>query len=127
MKPRYCQVIHNPPQSYGDCVRACLATLTDDDGIPHVFDERPPEESWKQIRAYLATKGKKLLVFTLESLEDMAETNPDIPYMLLGKQVFGGLHAVVGMNGKILHDPAAVKRDITVHPELNAFVLFVVI
>jgi hypothetical protein len=114
-------------QTDSDCVRACLATLTDDDDVPHVFDGREAILAWQALRDYLATKGKKLAAFCIDDLQYMAEENEGIPYMLLGKQVFGGLHAVVGMNGKVIHDPAAVKRDLTKHPETQSWIVFLVL
>lgn len=126
MNFRMCQTDHNPPHSYGDCVRASMATLLDDDNFPHVFDEREPEESWRIIREYLATKGKKLAVFQIEDIATMAEDCPDIPYMLCCSTIIGG-HAVVGMNGKVIHDPAYAKREIRKYEGTDSWIVFIVV
>ena len=117
MEPRMCLTIHNPPKFYGDCIRACIATLTDDDEVPHVFnDKREPEESWKQLRCYLKSKGKFLFLTSVDSLEDMAENNPGIPYMMICGTTNGN-HAVLCQDGEIIHNPAYYKSEITGPPE----------
>lgn len=107
MKPRNCTVPHNPPFSYGDCLRACVATLIDSDDVPHVFDSRPILESWSALREWLRLQGKTLSIFPLdEHAEFMSENNQDIPYILICATMNGN-HAVVCRNGKIVHDPSS--------------------
>ena len=113
MQPRICTVKHNPPESYGDCIRACIATMIDRDDVPHVFDGRPPENAWAALRAYL--KSIKLTLFVtdiLEPFEYMAINNPDIPYMLLCQS--GGVnHAIVCRGGEVVHNPAWYKQAVS--------------
>lgn len=117
MEPRMCLTVHNPPRSYGDCIRACIATLTDDDQVPHVFDKREPEESWHQIRSYLKSKGKFLYLTGVEDLVvEFTENNPDMPYMLICEVKGGGDHVMVCKNGKVIHDPAYYKKEIVGPP-----------
>ena len=33
MTPTHCITKHNPPHSYGDCLRACVATILDFDAL----------------------------------------------------------------------------------------------
>lgn len=111
-----------------DCIRACIATLTDDDNVPHVFDGRPPEESWAALRAYLASVGKKLALFTMDDINDMAENNPDIPYMLMGTTKYSDEnHAVVGMNGKVVFNPSWAGREMLKHKDFNCWIVAVVL
>ncbi len=113
--PRMCLSLHNPPKSYGDCIRACVATLTDDDNIPHVFDDREAEECWAELREYLATKGKFLAIFGLVNehpFEFMKDTNKDVPYILLCQMETGEDHALLCKNDKIIHNPAYYKSAI---------------
>jgi hypothetical protein len=128
MNPRSCKTIHNPPESYGDCVRACIATLTDDDSVPHIFDKGiEAEAAWKLLRAYLSTKGKKLAAFTVDNVQEWAEDNPDIPYMLVCGRIDGSNHAVVGINGRVVHDPAWTRVELCKHPTTNSWIIFLVI
>lgn len=111
-----------------DCIRACIATLTDDDSVPHVFDGRPPEESWRDIRAYLAGRGKKLALFPLDEISFMAENNPDVPYMLLGtKKYTAENHAVVGMNGKVIFDPSYASREMCKHKDFDCWIVAIIL
>lgn len=118
MEPRMCLSLHNPPQTYGDCIRACIATLTDDDDVPHVFDSREAEECWLDLRNYLAGRNKFLAILVVpDPFEFMEENNQNIAYMLICKTQKGENHAVVCKNGKIVHDPAYYKSEITGPPE----------
>lgn len=113
MNTRICKVKHNPPETYGDCIAACLRTILDDDNVPHVFDERPPEESWAELRSYLKSIGKNIALFPVDDgMEFMGVNNPDIYYMLLCSNKSGN-HAVVCKDGKVVHDPAWYKEIIT--------------
>jgi hypothetical protein len=106
MKPRYCEVPHNPPHSYGDCIRACIATMIDRDDVPHFFSDKNPENSWYGLRIYLKSHGKNIAIFSVEKpFFYMKSTNEDIPYMLIGKGSRGGNHAIVCMNDEVIHNP----------------------
>lgn len=108
MKFYSCKTPHNPPHSYGDCVRACVATLMQDDNVPHVFGAHSNETSWAKLREYVALKGKKLALFPVQEdpFSFMSEVNPDVRYMLMG---FNGSanHAVVCCGSRVLHNPSA--------------------
>lgn len=97
-----------------DCIRACIASLTDDDNVPHVFGvDIEAEKSWADLRHYLASKGRKLAMFAIADMNEMAENNPGIPYMLICTTgLMRESHAVVGMDGKVIHDPAWNSRQI---------------
>lgn len=114
MIPRNCRVKDDPPNSYGDCIRACIATLIDRDDVPHVFDGRSALQAWRDIRAYLAGLNKTLFLFPViefDPHELMKNNNSEIPYMLLGATVRGD-HAVICRDGKVVHDPSWYKSDI---------------
>jgi len=119
MNPRTCLVRHDPPNSYGDCVRACVATLIDRDDVPHVFDSRPGEEAYAALREYLAQHGKNLFLVGLpddltldEILQGLEMNNPGMAYMLFCDSG-GSNHAIVCANGKVFHDPNWYKQQIT--------------
>jgi hypothetical protein len=107
MQPFVCQHSHKPPESYGDCVSACINTMLGRTDTPHVFDTRPAEESWAALRAWLKTIGRTLVV--LGVAEDprpmMKESNPDIPYILICR-CRGEDHAIVCINDKMYHNPS---------------------
>lgn len=110
-----CLSLHKPPVSYGDCIRACIATLIDDDNVPHTFQGQEPEESWKELRLYLASKNKFIAVFGLEDqhpFEFMKENNENIPYILLCGMENGEDHTLICKNDKIIHNPAYYKVPI---------------
>lgn len=108
MKPRFCEVPHNPPFSYGDCIRACIATMIDRDDVPHVFDVRPVRLSWITLRKYLKQHGKFIALFAIDHGygEFMGAENDGVPYLLLGGTEQGD-HAVVCVNGEVVHNPDA--------------------
>lgn len=107
MIPRNCHVKHNPPQSYGDCIRACLATMLNRDDVPHLYDGRPFDIFWRDLRLWLQVMaGKTISLFMTENhAEYMRELNPDIAYLLLCNSMSGD-HAIVCRNGERIHDPA---------------------
>lgn len=119
MKPRMCMTVHNPPKSYGDCIRACIATLTDDDKVPHVFTGNVESVCpWGQLRAYLKTKGKFLFLTTVEDpFEEFTEENPDIAFMLMCRTAKGN-HAVICKNGVVVHNPSYYKSEIIGPPKV---------
>lgn len=127
MNPRMCTIKHNPPHTYGDCVKACIATLIDRDDVPHVFDDRPPIESWEQIRAYLKSIGYNL--FAMDTEEDprpyMAKNNPDVAYLLLCSNRDGN-HAVVCVGEELVHDPNWYKTAIVGPTNAGVYFLMVI-
>lgn len=108
MKPRYCEIPHQPPAAFGDCIRACIATMIDRDDVPHVFDMRPVRLSWITLRKYLAKHGKFIALFAIDNdhVSFMSAENEGVPYLLLGGSQHGD-HAVVCISGKVVHNPDA--------------------
>lgn len=107
-----CRSIHNPPKSYGDCIRACVASMTGDERVPHVFDDRPACDSWQALRDYLRDKGHGIALFAVDDpFEEMAENNAGILYMLLCR-THNSDHAVLCRNGMVVHDPSNIPSEI---------------
>lgn len=108
MRPRFCEVLHNPPTSYGDCIRACVATMIDRDDVPHVFDDTNHRAGWACLRSYLASHGKFIALFAIghDHGEFMGAENDGVPYLLLGGSSHGD-HAVVCRSGEVIHNPDA--------------------
>lgn len=109
-----CLVKNDPPNSYGDCLRACIASLLElpTVKVPHfVRDGCAPEVTYERVREWLADRGLVPMFngYTASETPDdvlkfMAETNPGVYYIL-----FSADHAVVCLNDEIVHDPAWVK------------------
>jgi hypothetical protein len=126
MTPVMCRNRHNPPTSYGDCLRACIATIMDLDAehVPHFADmaargdeARASARRWLGLRGFTVT-GFAMPADPLESvMEWMGENNPDTTWMLFGStaragQPVGGDHVVVCQGGAVVHDPAWVPSSI---------------
>ena len=115
MIPHHCIVKHDPPNSYGDCLRACIASMLDVENIsdvPHFLRDGDQERSDKEIKSFLLSRGLRPFIIaipgivTLDSLfYMMAEVNTDIEYMLFC-QCGGGDHVVICKNDEMIHNPA---------------------
>jgi len=119
MTPVFCRVKHDPETGrYGDCVRACVASILDmeanPEAVPHfAHDNAAPEIVNQRLREYLATRGLAPWIshydpdLSRESLLDvLAESGPGVHFMLYGRTESGGDHVVVCCDGKVVHDPA---------------------
>lgn len=104
---------HNPPETYGDCHRACLASLLDlpIEAVPHVCDTLAKE--WKEReRKFLASLGLIPIAVPLYGelknvLKVSGILNPDVEYFILGgtsKNECG--HSVIANKFGIAHDPS---------------------
>lgn len=109
MKHVFCSVRHAPPESYGDCVRACIASILNktSEEVPHFFADGKPG-GLLLVREYLKTL-KRDIWFThcpaewsfQQVMDFVGEANPDHHYMLMPDK-----HAVVCKGDKKVHDPA---------------------
>jgi hypothetical protein len=123
MIPVMCRVRHDPPNSYGDCLRACVASILEiepPEQVPHIFEDGEGDEAAKfaRLTAYLETIG--LAPFwtlfpgdaPLQSvLDTMAHNNPGCHYILYAATEENN-HVVVCKGSEIVHDPAWSKRKI---------------
>ncbi len=131
MTKRFCKVKHNPPESYGDCIKACIDTILDRDDSPHSFNNRTGEECWKELRDWMKPLGFVPFVSTLpddftldEVYQYMGMNNPDTTYMLMGGTGSGD-HAIVCKGNKQYHNPAWSPLPLT-QPHSNGYWLIVV-
>lgn len=116
MTPVTCRVKHDPENgTYGDCMRACIATLLDLDAeaVPHFFHDGKDEEGGKRLTEWLAGQGyypfRELgpRDMTLEDvLHYQSAVNPHAHYILYGSTGSGGTHVVVCKGGAVVHNPA---------------------
>ena len=114
MRPVPMTVPHNPPESWGDCLRACIASVLDRDDVPHFMHDGDPDGEWCQrVRDWAHANGMVYLQFTYSgegnALRDillyMGQSNPDTYYILTGASPISD-HSVVCLNDEIVHDPA---------------------
>lgn len=112
MIPVHCRVKHDPPNSYGDCLRACIASLLEmePDDVPHFADNGVDWPTMlADLRAWLLDAiGEYAWVVQYSSEASdaeirslIAELNPKQYYLLFSED-----HVVVCLDDKIVHDPA---------------------
>lgn len=113
MKKIYSTVEHNPPHSYGDCFRACLASVLETQ-VPHVLhDNCDASRQRKRIDQWLKPRGLAFLEFPLavetprQALKVAGSLTQwtGVHYMLSGVTRRGGGHYVVCRKNKIVHNP----------------------
>lgn len=123
MTPTYCKTTHKPPHSYGDCLRACVATVMDfePDFVPHFADKgASADEALSDARKWFKQRGLTIACFAFpgtESLSDVLDfmqgMNPTVTWLLFGSTgPDGGDHVNVCQGGKIVHDPSWVPSSI---------------
>jgi hypothetical protein len=128
MKPVHCRIKHDPPHSYGDCWRACIASLLEisrPEDIPHFAEDGCDfETSVARIREYLFPNNAFLTHFAgsiplNDVLSFMGQRNPNIYYLLCAEG-----HVVVCKDDKIVHDPAWFKTALV--PPSEQWVVLVI-
>lgn len=116
----YRSTIHHDPtnNSYGDCFRACLASLLDIEPthIPHFWSDgsnAPAEITWLNINSWLIHSHKlRVLLLPLGhgSLHDtLTETKTfaeNCYYLLMGETARNTGHCVIALNDRIVHNPS---------------------
>lgn len=120
MQPVICQVKNNPPDSYGDCVRACVASVLELEAreVPHFYETGDGELAFELMREFLREHGLIPAYFPVSgeaSLQDVLEFMNDhyanVDYLMFC-ETNAGNHCVVGHNDVIIHDPAWVRSQI---------------
>lgn len=111
---------HDPPRTWGDCERACIASILElpCEAVPNFCEPGPGEDfdsvRWREReRAWLATRGLcPILLCYHESMElDMvldgtAHYQPGLYFILSGTSRNHVNHAVIACDGAIVHDPS---------------------
>ncbi len=115
------------PEPHGDCWRACIATITGAaiEAVPNFMHidagpvvaggKRLADEGLRLTREWLAPQGLSLFEtycsagWSLnELLDTFSKPNPGVPIIVCGfpKADPSEGHAVIAMDGKIVHDPS---------------------
>lgn len=116
MTPAHCITKHNPPHTYGDCLRACVATILNLPirSVPNFADGGvDADTAFARLRQLLhgmccapfitAYPGEHSMT---DLLEMQGALNPTSIYVLFGSVSSGGDHCVVCEGGSIVHNPA---------------------
>ena len=106
-------VMHDPESGlYGDCGRACIATLLglQSSNVPHFLINNDPFEFCRLVNEFLAHYGLYHLETHYYDFDrGDSEGAVNCYHMIYGKTERGTNHAVVTMNGKMIHDPHPSK------------------
>lgn len=124
MKYQHCITKHNPPETYGDCLRACIASMLDMEcvDVPNFVDGGVDAgTAFHNLREWLvplrltpfivAFAGE---IATDDLLNMMGILNPTSTYILFGstRREGEGDHCVVCVGGEIVHNPAWHQNNI---------------
>lgn len=136
MIPAMCRVKHDPENNqYGDCVRACIATVLeiDTEAVPHFAHDDPDGIILaERVREYLAPSHTIYAVaYPGETAKDellayIGEQNPGATYMLIGGTADGGEHMVVCRGDHVAHNPAWYGCSLTRPTDRGWWVVWVV-
>ncbi len=110
---------HNPTEGrFGDCFRACIATILDlpIEHVPHTmaYDERSvddPGQWYGWLTAWLAERGLTYMEIRTGDttparwLADLVAGGLQLDHVISGQGPRGHRHCVVGRNGTMVHDP----------------------
>lgn len=116
---------HDPPESYGDCHRAAVASLLDlpIEVVPHFMDGLASDNGETfQLRQneFLRSRGLEAIQFPIldqgASVTDVCRAaeawNPGKTFLLGGESATGCGHTVVADGSGIVHDPGPKKPGI---------------
>lgn len=100
MKPAYMEHAHRPPESWGDCLRASVASIlgVDRQHVPHFLDGGVVEW-WPAFATWMAERG----LYVNEQPADLV--TPPGYYLAFGRVPGGEGHCVVGRGGAVAFDP----------------------
>lgn len=100
MIPVHSQVVHDPPATYGDCLRACIASVLEVPAqcVPH-FLEGNNDDWFRQLQVWALDHGLYL-----------AELSADVHVTGYSIAVLSNSHAVVQQGCRTIHNPSVVAE-----------------
>lgn len=111
------QIMHDPDNGvYGDCMRACIASLLEVslEQVPHFY--RDGDEYFDfYLNQFLAENGLSAVSFNYFDITHAPKAVngvTNIYYIVSGQTSRGTYHAVIGCNGEIVHDPHPSKTGL---------------
>lgn len=120
MKRQFCKVKHDPENgTYGDCLRACVATMLGHD-VPHFFEDGCDGETGQtRLRDYLFYQNLVPVMFSIPGetskegvFEFMHVQNPNVTYLLFCK-CGGEDHVVVCRDDQVIFNPAWAPHPVS--------------
>ena len=120
MKRQFCKVKHDPENgTYGDCLRACVATVLGHDA-PHFFhDGCDGEIAQQRLREYLETQHLLPVFYSIPGDTDyklllhfMSEQNPGVKYLLFCR-CGGEDHVVICQDDSVIFNPAWAPHPVS--------------
>lgn len=116
--------MHKPDEgSYGDCQRACIASLLElpREQVPHfLHDNCDYKEFNKRVNGFLAQHNLAEIVMPYVYRRVL---KAHVHHMMYGRTERGTYHAVVALNGKIVHDPHPSRAGIFIDAETQVALL----
>lgn len=112
MKPQMMSVPHLPPEQFGDCYRACIASILEVsiDTVPHcgARGEAHWHEEHAKLDAWLADRDMFIVFhkFDAKHTAENIELWKGVGYHLIGGRSPRGPHFTVGLAGVVIHDPS---------------------
>ena len=123
MKPVDQEFVHLPEiGQLGDCQRAVIASLLElpISEVPHFLQDAngDPSDYWDSIQGFLASRGLAYMHVPARSGTAFFGEGVDVYHEISGPSPRGGgvMHAVVGRNGVIVHDPHPSKAGLAGDP-----------
>lgn len=125
---------HDPERGhYGDCMRACVASLLNlsAEEVPHfMYDNPSSEEYCKRINGFLRNRNMLLMTvpaWDIDKWRKLSHIEADIYHVISDEspRFPGELHAVVGKNGIVVHDPHPTKMGLPEVTDQRVFEFFV--
>lgn len=137
MIPVDCMVNHNPPDTWGDCVRACVASILDlgSPDVPHFYhDGCEGDIGVLRLTTWLNERGQAPVFmayqddgFTLDAFLTLISPHlGNAHYMLVGRQASGESHAVVCHGDKVVHNPSWSRNPIVAPGEDDQWAIMVI-
>ena len=123
MKPVDQEFVHLPEiGQFGDCQRAVIASLLElpISEVPHFLRDASgnPSDYWDSLQGFLASRGLAYMHVPACSGASFFGDGVDVYHEISGPSPRGGgvMHAVVGRNGVIVHDPHPSKAGLAGAP-----------
>lgn len=113
--------VHPTLPPYGDCMRACIASLLDlpAAAVPHCYDYAGDDGNVgiDLLNSWLKPRGLAYIEVFVPVDEHYRETTKRLGYHVIVGQCNGlSNHAVVGFQGDVIHDPHPAGVGITPLP-----------
>lgn len=105
----------------GNCLPACLASVLEVplDSVPEIYYLYDDEEWWTRLNNW-SIREHELQLVTVDS----ASFTPAGYHLIVGKSIRGNYHAIVGYQGKPVHDPLFSNGQITELSDVQ-YIIFV--